>query len=330
MANRYDMTAAGREAVALDVQYIYGAKPTASGFRTYSRAEIDDLRRQYGSDCVWWPDSNKAGRLCCDCSGLIARGCGVMRGSTGYKDTAYEKVPVSRIWDDWEHYVGWGLWMPGHIGIVSDQYGYYYALDGSKRNSVHYPMSRQGWVYAIKLCDVDYDEEPERQENEVTAEEIVAAVAAGINMQEYVQRCGSAAPLARVRNDGGEVYRLYDKKSGDHIFTTKGEADALAKSGWTLEGTAWTAAAGGTVPIYRLYNPNGGDHMLTADFDEANMLYKAGWQYEGIPFFAQADGTEVHRLFNPNGGDHMLTADAAEKDNLMASGWTYEGVAFHV
>lgn len=191
-----------------------------------------------------------------------------------------------------------------------------------------------------KLCPQYYSLNPDAWEElkayittegeEVSPEEITAAVAAGINMQEYVQRCGSSAPIARVENEGGEVYRLYNEGSGDHIFTTKDEADALAKSGWKMEGVAWTAPAGGTKPVYRLYNAGSGDHMLTANYAEANELYKAGWSYEGVPFFANGEGTEVHRLYNPNGGDHMLTADGGEKDSLVAAGWSHEGVAFFV
>ncbi|SEP00955.1 N-acetylmuramoyl-L-alanine amidase [Denitrobacterium detoxificans] len=190
-----------------------------------------------------------------------------------------------------------------------------------------------------KLCPQYYSLNPDAWEElkayittegeEVSPEEITAAVAAGINMQEYVQRCGSSAPIAQVRNDGGEVYRLYNEGSGDHIFTTKDEADALAKSGWEMEGIAWTAPAGGTKPVYRLYNAGSGDHMLTANYAEANELYKAGWSYEGVPFFASGEGQAVHRLYNPNGGDHMLTASEAERDSLEAAGWTYEGVAFN-
>ena len=46
--------------------------------------------------------------------------------------------------------------MQGHIGVVSDTKGYYYAMDGSARNMVHYPMSKQKWTYCIKLCDINY------------------------------------------------------------------------------------------------------------------------------------------------------------------------------
>lgn len=331
MATRWDMVAAGREAVARDVQYVYGAKPSGGEFRTYTEAQIDALRDAYGSSCVWWSDSGKAGSLCCDCSGLITKGCGVLRGSGGFRATADEDLPVSEVWNDWSRYVGWALWLPGHIGIVSDVEGYYYALDGSARNAVHYPMARQGWTRLIKLCDVDYDAEaePEESEDEVTADEIIQAVASGIDMQGYVTRCTSAAPIAAVSNDGGSVYRVYEPKSGDHLFTTAGERDALLAAGWNDEGVAWVAPAGGTVPIYRLYNGRNGDHMLTADYDEANGLYKSGWTYEGVPFFASGEGQAVHRLYNPNGGDHMLTASEAERDSLEAAGWTYEGVAFN-
>lgn len=329
MATRWDMIAAGREAVARGVKYIYGAKPKNGEFVTYSAAQIDALRDQYGSDCVWWSDDSKAGQLCCDCSGLITKGCGVLRGSSGFRVSATEDLPVSKVWDNWEYYIGWAFWMPGHIGIVSEVEGYYYALDGSARNSVHYAMPRQGWTRLLKLFDVDYDDQShEEEEDEVTPEEITQAVFAGINMQDFVARCMNAAPIASVSNDGGDVYRMYEPKSGDHLFCQAEERDALLSAGWTNEGVAWVAPKGGTLPIYRVYCGRNGDHLLTASLDEANTLYKSGWTYEGVPFFASGEGDEIHRLYNPNGGDHMLTASAEEKDSLISAGWQYEGVAF--
>ena len=40
--------------------------------------------------------------------------------------------------------------------MVSDTEGYYYAMDGSGRNAVHYPISKQNWMYVIKLKDIVY------------------------------------------------------------------------------------------------------------------------------------------------------------------------------
>ena len=137
------------QALKEEWQYVYGAKGVV-----LSKAQIDALRNQYGSNCVWWSDSNKAGKKCCDCSGLITAATGVMRGSAQYKSTALECYPISQRKP---HMRGWAVWMKGHIGVYDGNNGYY-AMDGSARNMVHYPLSKNKFTHIIKLCDVDYGE----------------------------------------------------------------------------------------------------------------------------------------------------------------------------
>lgn len=134
-----------------NVQYIYGAK-----MKVMSLAEIKALQNIYGTSYVWKSDLSKANKLCCDCSGLISSYTGIVRNSTDYKNTALQSVTIAELKKNWKKYVGWGLWMKGHIGVVSDKEGYYYAMDGSARNMVHNPMHLQGWTLCIKLKDIDY------------------------------------------------------------------------------------------------------------------------------------------------------------------------------
>lgn len=140
-----------KKALQNEVKYIYGAK-----MQILNLAQIRALRERYGANCVWWSDDDKAGHLCCDCSGLISSCTGIGRNSTGYLNTATAKVSITELKSDWNSYIGWGLWLSGHIGVVADKQGYYYAMDGSKRNMVCYPLEKQNWKYAIKLCDIDY------------------------------------------------------------------------------------------------------------------------------------------------------------------------------
>ena len=152
-----------KQALKEDWQYVYGAKGTI-----LSRAQIDALRNLYGSNCVWWSDSNKAGHKCCDCSGLITTATGVMRGSAQYKSTALECYPISQRKANMR---GWAVWMKGHIGVY-DGNGGYYAMDGSARNMVHYPLSKNKFTHIIKLCDVDYG-------NGVSTNKAPSAIASG-------------------------------------------------------------------------------------------------------------------------------------------------------
>jgi hypothetical protein len=153
-------------------KYVYGAK-----MQRLTLAQIQALRREYGS-LVWAADDAKAGHICCDCSGLISSYTGIERSSTNYKDTALCSIKISEIRKNWSAYVGWGLWLPGHIGVVADKEGYYYAMDGSARNAVCNPLNMQLWLCAIKLKDIDYT--PQKKEDD----EMVETINANVNGKE--------------------------------------------------------------------------------------------------------------------------------------------------
>ena len=132
-------------------KYVYGCKG-----EILTRAKYNQLKKQYGS-AVWESDVHKVGHMCCDCSGLISSYTGILRGSANYKATALEVLSINELTEqNWNRYIGWALWMPGHIGVVSDTKGYYYAMDGSGRNWVHYPLKKQKWTHILKLKDVEY------------------------------------------------------------------------------------------------------------------------------------------------------------------------------
>lgn len=142
-----------RQALKNNVQYVYGAK-----MEVLSYAQIKALQNTYGKSYVWDSDLNKAGKICCDCSGLISSYTGIVRSSSGYASTAVDTATISQLKGNWKKYVGWGIWLNGHIGVVSDTEGYYYAMDGSSRNMVHYPISKNNWTKVIKLKDISYGE----------------------------------------------------------------------------------------------------------------------------------------------------------------------------
>lgn len=141
------LIAIGQQAVKEGWKYVYGAKK-----QKLTVAQIQALRRMYGSNAVWPSDDAKAGHICCDCSGLISAATGIIRGSAQYYSTAIERVPISKRSSK---HRGWAVWMKGHIGIY-DGDGGYYAMDGSARNAVHYPLSKNKFTHLLKLCDVDY------------------------------------------------------------------------------------------------------------------------------------------------------------------------------
>lgn len=129
--------------------YVYGAKGTV-----LSLEQIRQLRRTYGSNCVWYSDDNKAGKICVDCSGLISWYTGIVRGSGQYKSTAVEVVPISQRTNK---HIGWAVWMKGHIGIYLGD-NKYIAADGSAYGVRIANLSQNNFTHLLKLCDIDYGE----------------------------------------------------------------------------------------------------------------------------------------------------------------------------
>ena len=129
-------------------QYIYGAKGTI-----LSKEDIIKLQEEYGKDYVWDSDLNKAGQICCDCSGLISSKTKILRNSQGYFNSSLERKSIDERKPSMR---GWGVWRKGHIGIYDGENGYY-AMDGSKNNAAHSPLSANNFTHIIKLCDIDYN-----------------------------------------------------------------------------------------------------------------------------------------------------------------------------
>lgn len=137
--------------------------------------------------------------------------------------------------------------------------------------------------------------------------------------------------------EGGEdVYRLYNKHTGEHFYTASaGERDHLKSVGWTDEGTGWVGAQSGE-PVYRVYNPNadGGDHYYTKNHDEASHLVSLGWQWDngGNAVFYSGGNVPLYVGYNPNAksGAHNYTTGRAEQDYLMSIGWQHDAVAWNV
>ena len=87
------------------------------------------------------------------------------------------------------------------------------------------------------------------------------------------------------------VWRLYNRWSGEHLFTTdREEYDGLVAVGWSGEGEAWRSPAESDNEVWRLYNPYSGDHHYTADETEYERLGDIGWNREGNGLWCAAPG----------------------------------------
>ena len=128
-------------------KYVFGAKG-----QVCTREDIEKFQQHWGKNNVWDSDFEKAGQICCDCSGLISSYTGIIRNSTNYKESATQ---IEKIEDRKPEMRGWGVWMKGHIGVYDGNDGYY-AMDGSDANAVHKKLDGRGFTHIIKLCDITY------------------------------------------------------------------------------------------------------------------------------------------------------------------------------
>ena len=132
-------------------------------------------------------------------------------------------------------------------------------------------------------------------------------------------------PVREIADAGsGAVHRLYNKHSGDHLYTKSvAEARKAQSAGWIYEGVAWSSPEKGA-PVYRIYAPQSGLHHYTISEKERDYLISKGWKDEGISFMS-GGSNPVYRMYNPNSGAHILTASIKEHDALTKAGWRCEG-----
>lgn len=198
--------------------YIYGAKGTVM-----SLADIQKLRRIYGQNCVWLSDDKKAGKVCVDCSGLISWYTGIVRGSSQYKQTAIDVIPISQRTNA---HIGWAVWMNGHIGIYLGN-DTYIAADGSAHGVRIANLNQNRFTHLLKLCDIDYGngiiatpaEKPKASGGHYNTEHVVFtyAVKAGgkiypfvTNLSDYAGVRGRAITDVAIKCNIGSVrYRVH-------------------------------------------------------------------------------------------------------------------------
>lgn len=139
--------------------------------------------------------------------------------------------------------------------------------------------------------------------------------------------------LSKLTLPAGEVHRVYDPRTGEHLFITS-QSDKIwyVSRGWNDEGRAWIAPVQSAQVVYRMVNPYSGDHMFTVDTKEVETMVSNGWQVQYKPFYS-ADATKipVYRLFNPyeSFATHHFTMDKAEVDHLVSLGWKNEGIGWY-
>ncbi|GAB2025803.1 hypothetical protein OfM1_18750 [Lactovum odontotermitis] len=149
---------------------------------------------------------------------------------------------------------------------------------------------------------------------------------------------GAALPVHAETNDvprdQAPVYRLYNKNTGEHFYTSGVyELINLQRVGWTSEGIGWYAPVSGDA-VYRIYNPNaeGGDHYYTKSKFEAEHDVSLGWKWDndGKPVFYSGGDVPDYVAYNPNAksGAHNYTTGTYEQNKLLSLGWIYGATAW--
>lgn len=202
------------------------------------------------------------------------------------------------------------------------------------------------------VCDTYCVREKYGEDAKILGDEVIEVTDQGLTIRH--------SRSSNAEKEGQIVYRLYNRVSGEHLYTTdKNEVQTLAKflkteqacfegeklvecpnnkTDWNYEGVAWVGGETTTTdPVVRLYNPVLGDHHYTSDQNEINVLTsRYDWINEGTVFFEAAltEGTvSVYRQYNPGlrVGAHLFTVDKNEYDiNNAKNGWQGEGTSFTV
>lgn len=138
--------------------YVYGAKG-----EIFNLTLLNSLAASYPSTFTtsYIAKAKKfIGRRCTDCSGLISWKTGILRGSSNYKSSATECVPISQLS---EKHIGWGLWRSGHIGVYIGN-GQVVEARGIDYGTVISKVADRNFTHVIKLRDIDYGSKTESKE----------------------------------------------------------------------------------------------------------------------------------------------------------------------
>lgn len=144
----------------LGIAYVYGMKGTIM-----TTANYNYLKGAYGKK-VWDSDVKKVGKLCVDCSGLIAWATGRKYSSTQLSNNAIKKMDIKSILDA---PLGALVWLPGHVGIYTGTKGgvpYYIAADGSAYGVREVPLSKNNFTHWLLMDYIEYEAEEEEMVEE--------------------------------------------------------------------------------------------------------------------------------------------------------------------
>lgn len=187
--------------------------------------------------------------------------------------------------------------------------------------------ARQPGTVTLSIRMTNKDEDP-RFEQELRDRGLVPG-----DVEPLVYHSPYQATITIVPADFQPVYRLYNRVSKAHLYTTDANEKAVlsAQKDWTYEGLAWKSSwqdQSQGQPVYRLYNHALGKHLYTKDQNEVTVLGGRDWKNEGISYYSDGN-TPIYRLYLEGLQKHHYTADQNEVQVLKSKGWRYEGMAWY-
>ena len=111
------------------------------------------------------------------------------------------------------------------------------------------------------------------------------------------------------------ITRLFNKKTGQHLYSSNLSAEDTKNPDWNVEGTAFNMlgagdTTAGAADVTRLRGQSG-DYLLSSDPEEIKSAQSQGYTAEGVlgkAFKSAGQGTkQVQRYRNINTGEHFYT-----------------------
>lgn len=139
------------------------------------------------------------------------------------------------------------------------------------------------------------------------------------------------------------IYRLYNRKTGTHFYTSNPlERDMAVQKfpEFSYEGTGFYAyVATGTVSdsVYRFYNTRTGAHFFTISGPERDLVQASypWYSYEGVAWYAsmsaQNQASPLYRFYNTKTATHFYTISADERNLVIRNYPEYvnEGIGYY-
>jgi len=129
------------------------------------------------------------------------------------------------------------------------------------------------------------------------------------------QQPASTSTPSSTTQSTSPITRLFNKKTGQHLYSSNLSAEDTKNPDWNVEGTAFNMlgagdTTAGAADVTRLRGQSG-DYLLSSDPEEIKSAQSQGYTAEGVlgkAFKSAGQGTkQVQRYRNINTGEHFYT-----------------------